>query len=81
MKLAWKLGLSFGLAAILALAFITTTSEPASALGGILCPTTHCPQNLSGYDLLYPCTTGECVGWAYQKGTNPPCHVSALSGN
>ncbi len=78
MKLAWKLSLSLAVAAALVLTLGTLTSEPASAI--LSCPTTHCSEVLDGWNYLGPCSTGDCLGWAYQRGSET-CHVSALGVN
>ncbi len=80
MKTLLKLGLSFAIVAALVLSFVTLNSEPAAA-DTPDCPILHCPANLNGYDYLGPCSGGgSCLGWRYQKGTQPICHVPALSG-
>lgn len=79
MKLAWKLSLSLVAAAVLMLAAGALTSEPANAI--ITCPSTHCSEVLDGWIYLGPCTTtGECVGWAYRRGSET-CHVPGLGAN
>lgn len=75
MKLAWKLGLSLAFAAVLAMTFVTMTSEPASAI--LTCSITHCSEVLDGWTYEGPCTTGDCLGWSYKRGSER-CHVPAL---
>ena len=83
MKILLKLGLSLAAVAAIALLFVTMNSEPAAA-GTPICPILHCPSNLSGYNYLGPCASDipgrSCLGWRYQLGSNPICHVPALGG-
>ncbi|MEM7586108.1 MAG: hypothetical protein AAF560_22145 [Acidobacteriota bacterium] len=77
MKRAWKLSLSIAAVAALVLTLGAFTSEPADAI--LTCPTVHCSDVLDGWTYLGPCSTGNCLGWAYRKGAET-CHVPALGG-